>query len=316
MADGRAVRVISPSPPDRTVNPSSLARVVLWMSGALLSFSVMAVSVRELAANLSIFEILAIRSGTGVLVLTALVLLSPTLRLMVVPRRIGIHLLRNSAHYAGQYMWALSLTLLPLATVFSLEITMPAWTMLLATVFLGEPLTRSRIAAVILGIVGVLIILRPGLATFQPASLLVLAAAFAYAVSMINTKQLTATQSAFAIIFWMNVMQLPMSLAGSSLDFPLRLTSADILPVIGIGLSGMTSHYCLSNAFKAGSAGMVVPLDFMHIPLIAWVGWWLYNESLDIFVFIGALTIVTGVIWNLHAETRPAVPRTERQPAA
>ena len=286
------------------------------MSGALLSFSVMAVSVRELAANLSIFEILAIRSGSGVFVLGALVLLSPTLRLMVVPRRMGLHLLRNSAHYAGQYMWALSLTLLPLATVFSLEITMPAWTMLLAAVFLAEPLTRSRIAAVVLGIVGVLIILRPGLATFQPASLFVLAAAFAYAVSMINTKQLTATQSAFAIIFWMNVMQLPMSLVGSSLDFPLRLTGADILPVLGIGLSGMTSHYCLSNAFRAGSAGMVVPLDFMRIPLIAWVGWWLYNESLDIFVFIGALTIVTGVIWNLHAETRPAMPRAERQPAA
>ena len=286
------------------------------MSGALLSFSVMAVSVRELAANLSIFEILAIRSGSGVFVLGALVLLSPTLRLMVVPRRMGLHLLRNSAHYAGQYMWALSLTLLPLATVFSLEITMPAWTMLLAAVFLAEPLTRSRIAAVVLGIVGVLIILRPGLATFQPASLFVLAAAFAYAVSMINTKQLTATQSAFAIIFWMNVMQLPMSLVGSSPDFPLRLTGADILPVLGIGLSGMTSHYCLSNAFRAGSAGMVVPLDFMRIPLIAWVGWWLYNESLDIFVFVGALTIVTGVIWNLHAETRPAMPRAERQPAA
>jgi drug/metabolite transporter (DMT)-like permease len=298
------------------VNLSILARVVLWMSGALLSFSVMAVSVRELAANLSIFEILAIRSGTGVLVLGTLVLLSPALRLMVVPRRIWLHLFRNSTHYAGQYMWALSLTLLPLATVFSLEITMPAWTMLLATVFLGEPLTRSRIAAVVLGIVGVLIILRPGFAAFQPAALLVLAAAFAYAISMINTKQLTANQSAFAIIFWMNVMQLPMSLVGSSFDFPTRLTSADILPVFGIGLSGMASHFCLSNAFRAGTAGMVVPLDFMRIPLIACVGWWLYDERLDIFVFLGALTIITGVIWNLRAETRPALPRAERQPAA
>jgi len=297
------------------VHVSSLARVVLWMSGALLSFSTMAVSVRELAANLSIFEILAIRSSTGVLVLGALALLSPTLRQMVVPRRMALHLLRNSTHYAGQYMWALSLTLLPLATVFSLEITMPAWTMLLATICLGEPLTRSRIAAVVLGIVGVLIILRPGLAAFQPAALLVLAAAFAYAISMINTKQLTTTESSFAIIFWMNVMQLPMSLAGSSLDFPLRLTSEDILPLFGIGLSGMASHYCLSNAFRAGSAGMVVPLDFMRIPLIALVGWWLYGESLDIFVFIGALTIISGVIWNLRAETQQALRRSEERPA-
>ena len=294
---------------------ANLARVVLWMSGALLSFCVMAVSVRELAANLSIFEMLAVRSGFGVLVLGTLAALSPALRRMVVPQRMGLHLLRNSTHYAGQYMWALSLTLLPLATVFSLEITMPAWTMLLATVTLGERLTPSRIGAVVLGVAGVLIILRPGIASFQPASLLVLAAAFAYAVSMINTKQLTRTESSFAIIFWMNVMQLPMSLAGSSFDFPLRLTGGDILPILGIGISGVSSHYCLSNAFRSGEASVVVPLDFLRIPLIAWVGWWLYNESLDIFVFAGALTIIAGVVWNLRAETRQILPSAASRPA-
>jgi len=298
------------------VTTANLARVVLWMSGALLSFCVMAVSVRELAANLSIFEMLAIRSGFGVLVLGTLAALSPALRRMVVPQRMGLHLLRNSTHYAGQYLWALSLTLLPLATVFSLEITMPAWTMLLATVTLGERLTPSRVGAVVLGVAGVLIILRPGIASFQPASLLVLAAAFAYAVSMINTKQLTRTETSFAIIFWMNVMQLPMSLAGSSLDFPLRITSADILPILGIGISGVSSHYCLSNAFRSGEASVVVPLDFLRIPLIAWVGWWLYGERLDIFVFAGAATIVAGVIWNLRAETRSILPPAASRPAA
>ena len=292
---------------------SNLARVVLWMCGALLSFCVMGVSVRELAANLSIFELVAVRSTFGLLIVCTIVLFSPVLRRAIVPRRIGLHLLRNSAHYTGQYMWALSLTLLPLATVFALEFTMPAWTMLLATLTLGERMTRSRFAAVVLGLAGVLIILRPGVASFQPEALLVLAAAFAYAVSMINTKQLTATESSFAIIFWMNVMQLPMSLAGSSLDFPLRLTEADILPVLGVGISGLSSHYCLSNAFRAGDASMVVPLDFMRIPLIACVGWWFYGERLDVFVFAGALTIIAGVVWNLRAETRPSLrPATER----
>ncbi|MPZ54912.1 MAG: EamA family transporter [Rhizobiales bacterium] len=286
------------------------------MSGALISFCVMAVSVRALAGNLSIFEILTIRSGFGVLTLGTILAFSPMLRRTIVTRRIGLHLLRNSTHYAGQYMWALSLTLLPLATVFTLEFTMPAWTMLLATLVLGERMTPSRIGAVVLGLVGVLIILRPGVAAFQPAALLVLTAAFAYAVSMINTKQLTNTEASFAIIFWMNVMQLPMSLAGSALDFPLRLTSADLLPVIGIGVSGVSSHYCLSNAFRAGDASVVVPLDFLRIPLIAWVGWWIYSETVDIFVIAGALTIVSGVIWNLRAESRPILPPVARRPAA
>jgi drug/metabolite transporter (DMT)-like permease len=276
----------------------------MWMTGALLSFCVMAVSVRALAANLSIFEVLAIRSTFGLVVLCTILAFSPALRLTIRRQRIGWHLLRNSAHYAGQYMWALSLTLLPLATVFALEFTMPAWTVIMATIVLGERMGPSRIGVVVLGLIGVLIILRPGIATFHPTALLVLAAAFAYAVSMINTKFLTRTESAFAIIFWMNVMQLPMSLAGSSLDFPLRLTGHDILPIFGIGISGLSSHFCLSNAFRCGDASVVVPLDFLRIPLIACVGWWFYGEPLDIFVFIGALTIISGVIWNLRAETR------------
>jgi drug/metabolite transporter (DMT)-like permease len=61
---------------------------------------------------------------------------------------------------------------------------------------------------------------------------------------------------------------------------------------------------------------VVVPLDFLRIPLIAWIGWWLYGETLDIFVFAGALTIIAGVAWNLRAETRPALPAAMRRPAA
>jgi drug/metabolite transporter (DMT)-like permease len=297
------------------VKTSSLVRVVLWMSGALLSFCVMAVSVRVLAAKLSIFEVLAIRSAFGILVLCTILAFSARLRGVITRRRIGLHFLRNCTHYSGQYMWALSLTLLPLATVFSLEFTMPAWTVLLASVTLGERLTPSRVGAVVLGLAGVLIILRPGVGGFQPAALLVLAAAFAYAVSMINTKQLISTEPAFAIIFWMNLMQLPMSLAGSSWDFPLRVDSGDILPILGIGISGLSSHYCLSNAFRSGDASVVTPLDFLRIPLIAWIGWWLYGETLDIFVFAGALTIISGVIWNLRAETRTVLSAAARRPA-
>jgi len=111
-----------------------LARVVLWMVGALLSFSVMAVSIRELAnGGLSIFEILAIRSGVALVVLFFLLAVRPALRVHALPRRMGLNLLRNTVHYASQYAWALSLTTLPLATVFALEFTMPGWTALLAS---------------------------------------------------------------------------------------------------------------------------------------------------------------------------------------
>ena len=286
---------------------NKIARVVLWMVGALLSFSVMAVSIRELSrAGLSIFEILAIRSGVALFVLLTLLAVRKDLRVHALPRRMGLNLFRNTVHYASQYSWALSLTMLPLATVFALEFTMPAWTAVLAVWFLHERLTPSRLGVVILGLIGVLVILRPGVAGFNPAAILVLLAAFGYAITMITTKQLTKTETTFGIVFWMAVIQLPLSLIGSDPTVFMRFEPRHILPAIGVGMAGLTSHYCLSNAFRSGDATLVVPLDFMRIPLIAVVGWAFYGERLDVFVLLGAMIIVSGVLWNLRSEVARA----------
>ena len=273
------------------------------MVGTLLSFSTMAVSIRELSqAGFTIFEILAIRSGGSLVVLIALLIVRPDLRVHALPRRMGLNTLRNTVHYASQYAWALSLTMLPLAMVFALEFTMPAWTALLAVWLLHERMTPSRLGVVVFGLIGVLVILRPGLADFNPAAFLVLGAAFGYAITMIATKKLTMTETTFGIIFWMAVMQFPLSLIGSDPHVFFHLEARHALPLLGVAIAGLTSHYCLSNAFRAGDATLVVPLDFMRIPLIAVVGWAFYGESLDIFVLLGALIIVVGVLWNLRSE--------------
>lgn len=284
------------------MNLPRLLLVVLWMTGTLLSFSVMAVSIRELSRSLGLFEILSIRSAAGLAIVLAAGIARPALLRGVTLRRIGLHLARNTTHFVAQYMWALSITVLPLATVFSLEFTAPAYTTLLAALVLSERLTPSRIGVVVFGFLGVLVIVRPGLESFQPAALLMMATAFAFAVTMILLKQLTTTESAYAVVFWMNLIQLPLGLSGSS---PSRLMLAGEhgwLPVLGIAVSGLSAHYCLTNAFRAGDASVVVPLDFMRIPLIALVGWWMYGEPLDAYVFAGAALIVVGVLWNLRAE--------------
>jgi drug/metabolite transporter (DMT)-like permease len=74
-----------------------------------------------------------------------------------------------------------------------------------------------------------------------------------------------------------------------------------------VGVAGLASHYCLANAFRAGDASVVVPLDFLRIPLIAVIGWWFYGEALDALVFVGAGLIIAGVLWNLNSEARRQV---------
>jgi drug/metabolite transporter (DMT)-like permease len=280
------------------------------MTGALLAFCAMAVSIRVLAGALSVMEILAVRSGFGLIVMIALAITRSDLRSAIFSHHMPLHFLRNTVHLGGQYLWAMSLLLLPFATVFALEFTTPAWTLLLAIPVLGERMTPSRVGAVVFGLAGVLVILRPGMETFRPAALLVLAAALAFALTLITTKKLTRTDSTFAIIFWMNAIQLPLALLCSDLMFLAKPGLAYVPALIAIGIAGLASHYCLANAFRSGDASVVVPLDFMRIPLIALVGWWLYGEELDLFVFMGAALIISGILWNLRSETvRPVARR-------
>jgi drug/metabolite transporter (DMT)-like permease len=284
------------------VTQRDLLRVILWMTGALLSFSAMAVSVRGLAKVLHVFEILVVRNASGLVILLAIGLAQPDLLRTLTLRRARLQLARNTIHFGAQYLWMLSVTLLPLATVFALEFTMPAYAAILAVVFLGEKVTAGRVGVVVLGILGVLVILRPGIASFNPAALLVLTAALGFAVSLIQTKALTTSETTYAIVLWMNAVQLPLALIGSEPKNFLNLGAAQALPLIGVAISGLTSHFCLTQAFRYGDATVVVPLDFMRIPLIALVGWWLYGEALDTYVFAGAGLIVLGISWNLRAE--------------
>jgi drug/metabolite transporter (DMT)-like permease len=288
------------------VTHRKILAVVLWMSGALLAFSATAIAVRALAPSFTVFEILAMRNAAGLAILLAIAALKPALRRELRPRRMGLHLARNSMHFAATYAWTLGVTLLPLATVFALEFTAPAWVTLLAVLLLGEAATGGRVVAVAAGFLGVIVIVRPGLAVLEPASLVVLGAALGFAGTAIVTKVLTRTESVFAILTWMSAMQLVPNLIGSDPAFWTKADATHLLPILAICVSGLLSHYCLTHAYRIGDASMVVPLDFLRIPLIALVGWWLYAEPFDPFVLLGSALIVAGILWNLRAEAAGA----------
>ena len=173
---------------------------------------------------MSIFEILAIRSGVALVVLLALLAVRPELRVHARPRRMGLNLFAQHRPLRVAIWLGAGLTMLPLAMVFALEFTMPAWTALLAVWLLHERMTPSRLGVVVFGLIGVLVILRPGIASFNPAAILVLLAAFGYAITMITTKKLTMTETTFGIMFWMAVIQFPLSLIGSDPDGFFRIS--------------------------------------------------------------------------------------------
>lgn len=283
--------------------------VAFWMAGSLLSFCAVAVSVRALSVRLTVFEILALRNIGGLVILGAMVLIAREPGMRLRPAKPWIHVLRNVPHFAGQGLWAYGLTVLPLTTVFAIEFTTPAWVALFAVLFLGERMNVSRLVALILGFAGVLVILRPGMDSFRPAALLVALAAVCFGIQIATTKFLTGSNSTWTILFWMNLMQLPLNLAadvaiGQPLFFLAKLDPTLWLPVIGICVCGLTAHYCLTNAFRHGDAIVVIPIDFLRVPLIGLIGWLVYAEQPELAVLIGAAIVISGVLINIYAEAR------------
>ncbi|MEL6700345.1 MAG: DMT family transporter, partial [Pseudomonadota bacterium] len=142
-------------------------QAALWMIGAIFSFTAMAVAGRAVSFELDTFEIMLYRSLLGIVVVLIVARAAGTLG-EVRRERLGLHAVRNLAHFFGQNCWFYALTVIPLAQLFALEFTSPLWVLILAPIFLGERLTRAKLGYATLGFVGVLIVARPDVTNLNP----------------------------------------------------------------------------------------------------------------------------------------------------
>jgi drug/metabolite transporter (DMT)-like permease len=276
-------------------------RGVAWMGGAVLSFAVMAVAVRELLRHMHIYEILALRT-----LVTLAIVLTFVPRHGIAPlrtRRFPVHAARALIHVGGQFCWMYAIGALTLATVFAIEFTMPVWVALLAMAFLGERMNRGRWVMLLLGLAGVALIVRPGFGAFQPAALVMLLGSMLYAGNMIFTKRLSATDSALAVTFWMSAVQMPLTFAFAAPVW-VAPVAADAPWILAIGAGSFAAHYSMTRAMKLADATMVTPVDFLRLPLIAAVGALFYAEPFDPMVIAGAVVIFTGTYYSLSREKR------------
>jgi drug/metabolite transporter (DMT)-like permease len=272
------------------------------MAGWLALMLIVAVAGREALRELNVFQLMSIRSTVGLCLLYPLIWRSGGFA-VVRTRRLPQHIARNSIHYCAQLGWFFALTLIPIGQVVAIEFTMPIWTAILAAMFLGERITRWKIAAIALGLLGVILIVRPATGEINPGQLIALAAAVGFGISIAMVKSLTRTEQTLAIIFWMLALQ-----ATASLLPALYVWSWPSLTTWGWGIviafCGTFSHYCMARALLHADATVVIPMDFLRVPLTAAMGWLLYSERLDAFTLLGAALILTGNLLNL----RPGSP--------
>jgi drug/metabolite transporter (DMT)-like permease len=292
------------SPEDRGMTPHRPLAAALWMTGAIFSFTAMAIAGRAVSDVHDTFEIMMWRSVVGFVLL--MIVAGSLGRLHEVRRdRMGQHLIRNIFHFSGQNLWFWALTMIPLAQVFALEFTSPIWVILLSPLVLGEKLTRPRLIAAGMGFVGILMVARPDFAALNPGVLAAAASAVCFSATILMTKALTRGESIVSILFWLTLMQGCFGLVTAAHDGVLHWPTAQTLPWLAlIGFCGVLAHTCLTSALSMAPASYVVPLDFLRLPVIAVVGMVFYNEALDPLVMLGAAVIFAGNWINVRAETR------------
>ena len=287
-----------------TAEPSN-NKAALWMGGWLAAMLMMAVAGRETARVISVFQVMELRAVIGFFMLLPLVMVAGGFGAMKTQHPLR-HVSRNVVHYGAQYAWLVAVTMIPLAQVVSIEFTMPIWTAVLAVFFLGERMNRWKIMAIVLGLVGVWIIIRPSAASVDVGQLISLAAAIGFSISVTLVKKLTQTDSVVRIIFWMLIIQGVIGLIPAYLYW--QPIPNDLWGwIVIVAFCGTFSHYCMARAMTHADATIVVPMDFLRVPLTAVAGWLVYSEAIDVYTATGAVLILLGNMLNLKSAAKPVL---------
>lgn len=271
----------------------------LWMFGTITSFALMSVSGRELSSDLSTIQILFWRSFVGFWIILALVHRAGWTTVKM--DNLKVHVGRNLAHFVAQFCWFYAIATIALAEVTALEFMMPIWTALMAALFLGESLSRYRMLAITFGLIGTLVIVRPGFATVELGTLAALAASIGYAVGMTTARFLALRETVLSILFYMLTLQMPLAFVTTVIvDDWVWPPTDTIFWILLVGISGMTAHFCINRAVKLAEATAVSILGFLRLPAMIVVGFIAYGETPEIWLVIGSVLIVFGLYLNIR----------------
>ena len=283
---------------------SSTIYAVLLMFLAIASFTIMAIAGRYVSDELDTFEIMMYRSVIGMLIISTFAVFTNHVK-NIKSEHFSLHISRNLFHFAGQNLWFYAITVIPLVQVFALEFTVPIWVLLLSPIFLSESFTKPRVIAAVLGFGGILIITRPAPDSLNFGLVAAALSAIGFAGSIMFTKTLTGRTNTLSILFFMTVIQLGFGILCAGYDGDIEMVSWSALPwVVAIGLAGLLAHLSLTTALTLAPATVVTPIDFLRLPVIAYVGFALFGETIDIYVALGVILIFVGNYTNVLAQHR------------
>ena len=288
---------------------NNIVRGAAWMVGGAIFFAGMIGVIRHVSESLHPFEIVFFRNLFG------LAFMAPWLigtRLQGLrTTRLPLFALRAVISMSAMLCWFWSISHMPVTEAVALNFTSPLFTTILAVIFLGEVVRLRRWSATIIGFLGVLVILRPGLEVIHPAAITVLMAAVFMGGAKVCVKKLSATESNNAIVAYLGLMVTPMSLIPAL--FVWKWPDGEIwLWLILLGGLATGAQQCMVRGFRAAEASAVIPFDYARLPFTALVGWLAFGQVADIWTWVGAGIIAAAGIYIARREAKIAGATTPR----
>ncbi len=274
---------------------------MIWMLLAVFLFSALHTQIRYASQDIDALVVVFFRNIFGAIVLVPLLFKHGMAPLKT--KRPGMLLWRAILNAGAMSLFFTALATAPLADVTALSFLGPIFATLLAIVIFKEQVGFHRWFAILLGFIGALIILRPGLVEIDDGSILVIIASVMWAGALMVIKALSKTESSLTITFYMTIMMTPITLVPALFvwQWPEGTTWVWL---ISIGISGTLAQYCMTESLRLGETHVVMPMDYTRLVWLAIIGWFLFQETPDFYTIIGGIVIAASATYIAWRESR------------
>lgn len=279
------------------------ARGIIMIVIATFAFAIMHTAIRWLSDELHPFQIAFFRNLFGLAFLLPLIAKNGFAQMKT--SRFGLHTLRGVVNIGAMLLFFYALSITPLATVTALGFLGPIFAAALSVLFLGERFRIRRWAAIGVGFLGMLIILRPGIIALDIGSVMVIASAVLWGMAMVIIKILGRTESSVAITAWMGIMLGLLSL-GPAIWVWRDPSLIGWAGLVFIGFWGSVAQVSLAQSLKEAEPTAVMPFDFLRLVWATGLAWWLFAETPDLFTWIGAAVIFGAGLYIANRERAAA----------
>jgi drug/metabolite transporter (DMT)-like permease len=270
------------------------ARAGIWMSMSAVTYAVMIFFGRYLAPDVPVFEIAFLRNAF------AIVFMLPWLMRVGMgamrTKRIGRHIVRGAMSSTNVTCLFFSVSYLPIADASAINFLQPLLGAVIACLFLGERASVLRWLAILLGFAGALVVIRPGLGTFNIGVAFALGSALAGAVVAIMIKTLVRTDPPDTIAAWLFVTQTLILLIPTL--FVWVMPTWEQWGIFAcLGLTSVVLQRCYNRGMQAADVSIAMPFNFTRLVWAALIGWMVFGEFPDLWTWIGGAVIFIASVW-------------------